>query len=102
MQELITSKRNELAALCKQHHVRRLAVFGSAARNDFDTLRSDIDLLVEFEPLAPIQYSDNYFNLLNALNCLFRRDIDLITWKSIRNPYFLREVESSNEILYAA
>jgi len=45
MQPFIAEKREEIAALCRQHHVRRLSVFGSAARDDFDPATSDIDVL---------------------------------------------------------
>ena len=41
--------REELQALCRRFHVRRLDLFGSAARGDFDPVRSDIDFLVEFD-----------------------------------------------------
>jgi predicted nucleotidyltransferase len=42
MQDFIIAKREEIAELCRKHHVRRLSVFGSAARDDFDPQRSDI------------------------------------------------------------
>jgi predicted nucleotidyltransferase len=100
--EQITDRRREIADLCRQYHVRRLAIFGSALRRDFDPERSDIDLLVEFEPLATNQYAENYFALLQALTELFARKVDLLVWRSIKNPYFLREIESSQEVLYAA
>ncbi|MBI2857902.1 MAG: nucleotidyltransferase domain-containing protein [Chloroflexi bacterium] len=41
---------DKLAELCRRYQVRRLEVFGSALRKDFDRERSDIDLLVDFEP----------------------------------------------------
>jgi predicted nucleotidyltransferase len=41
--------REELRVLCRRFHVRRLDLFGSAARGDFDPERSDVDLLVEFD-----------------------------------------------------
>lgn len=45
----ITLDREKIAAFCRQHHVQRLALFGSALREDFGP-ESDIDVLVEFEP----------------------------------------------------
>ena len=50
MQDFITSRREEIADLCRKHHVRRLAIFGSAVRDDFDPVRSDVDVLVELRP----------------------------------------------------
>jgi uncharacterized protein len=45
----VTIPREELGAFCRQHHIRKLAFFGSALRDDFSS-RSDVDVLVEFEP----------------------------------------------------
>ena len=50
MLPLIHARREEVAELCRRFHVRRLEVFGSAARGDFDPERSDVDFLVEFDP----------------------------------------------------
>jgi predicted nucleotidyltransferase len=102
MQEFLTAKRAEIAEVCRAHHVRRLAVFGSAAREDFDPERSDVDLLVEFEPLGAEVYFDNKYDLRESLRIMFGKEIDLLTWKSIRNPFLLSEVEATNKMLYAA
>jgi uncharacterized protein len=102
MQDFILAKREEIAELCRQHHVRRLAVFGSATRDDFDPARSDVDVLVEFDEMPIEQYSDNKWSLWDELTAKFGRKVDLLTWKSIKNPYLLREVENTQEMLYAA
>jgi predicted nucleotidyltransferase len=102
MQEFITSRREQIAELCRKHHVRRLAIFGSAVRDDFDPARSDVDVLVEFDEISVMEYSDNKHDLHDELERQFGRKVDLLTWKSIQNPYLLREVESSHELLYAA
>jgi hypothetical protein len=62
MQPLIEASRAQLAQLCREHHVRRLEVFGSAARADFDPASSDLDFLVEFEPMAPGSLSPRPFS----------------------------------------
>ena len=82
--------------------MRRLDVFGSAARGDFDSARSDIDFLVEFVPLQPGAYVDAFFGLKEGLEELFARSVDLVTAASIRNPYFREGVERSKAPLYAA
>jgi predicted nucleotidyltransferase len=102
MQDFITSKREEIADLCRKHHVRRLAIFGSAARDDFDPARSDVDVILEFDEIPVRDYSDNKHILHDELEKLFGRKVDLLTWKSIQNPYLLSEVEGSHELLYAA
>ncbi|AVO49818.1 hypothetical protein C6568_11575 [Melaminivora suipulveris] len=90
----------ELAALCRRYRVLRLDVFGSAAtgRSRED---SDIDLLVEFEPMSE-GYADAYFGLLDALQALLRKPVDLVVAGAIRNPYFRQSVEASRRPLYAA
>jgi uncharacterized protein len=51
---LIQDRLSQLAALCRQHRARRLDVFGSAVRLDFSLEASDIDFLVEFEPMDAV------------------------------------------------
>jgi predicted nucleotidyltransferase len=102
MQELIEKNREKIAELCRQHHVRSLSVFGSAARDDFDPERSDVDLLVEFEELPYPASIDNYWSLEDALRELFARKVDLIRDGVIRNPYLLQEIRSDRVTVYAA
>jgi len=47
-------------------------------------------------------YADNYFALLFSFEKLFKRDIDLITQKSLRNPYFIAEIDATKQLVYAA
>lgn len=101
MQEFITAKSAELAELCRKHHVRRLAVFGSAARDDFDPERSDVDLRIEFDYEAIENYAGNYFDLQDALEAMFQRKVDILSSRTIRNPYFRNAVESSQVTIYA-
>ena len=102
MQPIITENRDKIIELCRQHHVRRLSVFGSAARDDFDPERSDVDLLVDFEPLDEMAYAPNYFGLLRSFDSLFGRKVDLLTETSIKNPYLRRAIEGDKVALYAA
>jgi len=99
----ISAHREELQALCRRFHVRRLDVFGSAARGeDFEPARSDLDFLVEFQPLQPGGYVDAFFGLKEGLEELFGRPVDLISAAAIRNPYFRASVERTRAPLYAA
>jgi predicted nucleotidyltransferase len=102
MQDLIEKNREKIAELCRQHHVRSLSVFGSAARDDFDPTRSDIDLLVDFNSLSEMDYAPNYFAFMEHLDHLFGRKVDIITSRFIRNPYLRQEVERDRVLLYAA
>jgi predicted nucleotidyltransferase len=82
--------------------VKRLSIFGSALRADFDPSRSDVDLRVEFDEIPVAGYAENYFALREAFADLFGRKVDLISAKKIRNPIFRRELESTQVALYAA
>ncbi len=42
----------KIAAFCRERGIRKLSVFGSALRGDFDPVRSEVDVLAEFEPGA--------------------------------------------------
>jgi uncharacterized protein len=100
--ELIEQKREQLADLCRQYRVQRLALFGSALRDNFDSKNSDLDFLVEFEPLPARTYADTYFDLLEALQHLFERPVDLVVESAIKNPYFHESIERNKALLYAA
>jgi uncharacterized protein len=102
MISLVAKKRNELAALCRQFKVRRLDLFGSAAKESFNEASSDLDFLVSFSAQEPDEYSRCYFSLAQALEKLFHRDIDLITERSVRNPYFRQVIDQTRERIYGA
>lgn len=102
MTSILQTRRDEIAALCRRHRVRRLDVFGSATRETFDAATSDLDFLVEFQPLGPGERAEAYFGLLEDLEKLFARRVDLVMLRAIINPYFRRAVEETRELLYAA
>jgi hypothetical protein len=102
MQDFILAKREEIAEICRRHHVRRLSIFGSAARDDFDPARSDVDILVTFDPIADPVYAKNYYSLREQLEALLHREVDLVGDGVIRNPYRLQSIEADKIELYAA
>ncbi len=102
MNPLIETHRSELDQLCKRYHVKRLELFGSAATGDFKPETSDLDFLVEFHPSKEMNAADQYFGLLEALRLLFQRKVDLVMARAMHNPYFIREVNKSRTMLYAA
>ena len=75
--------------------------FGSATTTDFNEA-SDIDLLISFKDIPFDQYTDNYFNLHEELERLFKRKVDLLTERALSNPYFIRSIENTKQLLYAA
>jgi uncharacterized protein len=97
---IVQSKREEIAALCRELGVRRLDVFGSAVTEDFDVERSDVDVLVEVEP-DRLTLAD-YFALRQGLQRILGREVDVLDIGALRNPYIRSEVMATREPLYAA
>ena len=103
MISLIEDNREALKDMCVKYRVRRLELFGSALTNkNFDTKHSDLDFLVEFLPLKQGEYADTYFGLLEAMENLFSRHVDLVMIRAITNPYFLEAINKNRKVLYAA
>lgn len=98
----IAAKKDELTQLCLVYGVQRLELFGSAARGDFQSERSDLDFLVGFHPGTPVEMADRYLGLLEALERLFQRPVDLVMTEAISNPYFKEGVDRTRDLLYAA
>jgi uncharacterized protein len=102
MYALLTQKQPEVADLCRSAGARRLDVFGSAVRADFDPAHSDLDFLVEFGDVPPAAYAHAFFNLKAGLEALFKRPVDLLTPSSLTNPFFRRRVAAECQTLYAS
>jgi len=89
---------SQLRNICNRRHVRRLELFGSAAREDFGP-ESDLDFLVEFEATPDLK---NYFGLKEDLEALFGRPVDLVMFQAVRNPYIRAAIARDRQLLYAA
>ena len=81
--------------------MRSLEVFGSILRDDFDAGRSDVDVLVEFEPHAAGSFS-NFLDLKESLEALFGRPVDLLELHAIRNKRLRYYIEKSKAPVYVA
>lgn len=102
MDKLVKDQMEQIISLCKKHKVESFALFGSAA-NDSMHSASDLDFLVEFsDELNVLDYSDNYFSFLEALEILTGKKIDLVSAKSLKNPILIEEINRSKVDLYAA
>ncbi len=101
MRTSLDRKRTELEDLCRRYRVRRLEVFGSAAKEGQGPDPRDLDFLVEFQPLEPGQHADAYFGLLDGLEDLFGCSVDLVMERAVRNPYFRRSIERTRRVVYA-
>lgn len=102
MHRLIEQHRTEIEALCRQFPVRRLEVFGSVLREDFDPQRSDVDFLVELNEGTGDNLFEAYVDLRRALSDLLDRPVDLVMLGAVRNRYLRAGIDSRREVLYAA
>jgi predicted nucleotidyltransferase len=99
----IADKRDALIALCKRYDVARLEVFGSAARGmDFDPAVSDADFLVEFKAGSPLAPLEQFFGLADALKDLLGRQVDLVEFSAIKNPFIRARINRSREVVYGS
>ena len=92
-----------IRALCQEHGVQRLEVFGSICTADFDAERSDIDFLVTYPPghdLGP--WLRNLYALQDALRILLTRDVDLVLSDALRNRWFREEAAKTRAVVYDA
>ena len=88
--------------ICEEHSVASLFLFGSALNENFDA-ESDLDFSVMFkEDLSPLEHGVAYFELLDQLVDLFDRNIDLVSYRVIKNPIFKEEIDNTKIALYAA
>ena len=101
MNSIVTKRIKELKNLCDFYHVKSMHVFGSVCTDKFND-NSDIDILISFDNLSIEEYTDNYFELHYKLQELFGRKIDLLTEKSLSNPYFIKGLEKTKQLIYAA
>ena len=98
----IEERAAELEELCRRYRVRRLDLFGSAATGRYRPGESDLDFVVEFQPLQSGEYADTYFGLLEALQQLFGLPVDLVVDSAIKNPYFRQSVQETRTLVYEA
>lgn len=89
----------EICRECARLGVRRLALFGSAARGDFSPT-SDVDVLVEFSPHPTRTPFEQYFELKERLEEIVGRPVDLVTRDSMRNPVFRLAVERDHVLVH--
>lgn len=90
---------NDIKRLCLLHKVQQLYAFGSALTEKFND-DSDIDFVVNFEPIDVSLYADNYFELKFSLQDILKRPVDLLEEKAIKNPYFKQTINQQRQLIY--
>jgi uncharacterized protein len=88
MKMFIEQRKNDIRKICQELKGKRLYAFGSAVSDDFKD-KSDLDFLISFvDGLSIEEYTNNYFSLHYKLRELFNREIDIVTERTLSNPYF--------------
>ena len=90
---------NDINRLCATHKVKHLYIFGSALTEKYNT-ESDIDFVVDFEPIDLASYADNYFDLKFSLQDILKKPVDLLEDQAIRNPYFRHSIDLQKKLIY--
>lgn len=98
---IIINNLQHILDICRMHKVKSLAVFGSILTDRFNE-HSDVDLLIDFEPTDPdkFDYVSNFFDLQDSLETLLKRKVDLVVGKSLRNKYFINNVNRTKQVIY--
>ncbi len=102
MQKLLEKRKSDLIAICQALNIERLYAFGSVVSGNFNE-DSDIDLLISFsDTLTLDEYTNNYFELHYILRSIFQRDVDIVTERTLSNPYFIESINESKVLIYEA
>lgn len=102
MQTFVRDNLSAIRALCRKHGVARLELIGSAGAENFDPRGSEVDFVVEFNPGVRKGLGGAYFGLLEDLECLLGRAVDLIERGAIHNPVFRASYEATRVAVYGA
>ena len=102
MHRLLEDNKRNIQELCKQFKVQRLYVFGSIVSGEFRK-DSDVDFLLSFrDDISIEEYTNNYFSLHYKLQEIFHRKIDLVTERTLSNPFFIESIDETKQLIYEA
>ena len=91
---------DDLKNIFQKHKIDRAYVFGSVLSENFNE-NSDIDFLVKFKDgLDPLEKGELWWDLHDTLRYLFNREIDIVTESSLKNPYFIKELDETKKLIY--
>ena len=96
----LIGNRDDFVTLCRNHHVKQIYAFGSSVSDEFDSEKSDIDLLVEIDEPDPIEKGEKILSLWDKLEEFFNRKVDLLTNLSIRNKILRESIDSTKVLIY--
>jgi predicted nucleotidyltransferase len=101
--KLIEQYKTEMANLCTKYKVKELYAFGSVLDEGKFNEQSDVDLMVKFnDDVEILDYANLFFGLIEELERLFNRRVDLYTINPIENRFLRENIEATKKIVYAA
>lgn len=96
----LAEKLPEITKMFKEHHVKSAYAFGSVVTDKFNE-KSDVDFIINIEEsLKPEERGEMMWNLWDKLEELFKRKVDMVSDKSLRNRYFIQELNKTKQLLY--
>ena len=98
---VLQSKHDLISAICRKYRVLRLFAFGSALRDDFRPGESDVDLLVELEPMDGYSRALPYFDMAEDLEAALGVRVNLVMAGAVKNRYISAD-ERTKQMLHAA
>jgi predicted nucleotidyltransferase len=100
MIKIISSNIKVIRKYFESHRIEKAYVFGSAVSGNFNE-KSDLDFLVKFQSgISPLEKGELWWNLHDKLRDLLNREIDIVTESSLKNPYFIEELDKTKELIY--
>ena len=97
--ELLQAKLQPFRELCEHYGVKKLELFGSAARGEFDTAHSDLDFIVQMKGRREPGYARRFCDFADALEALYGRPVDLLTELMSKNLYFKAAIAQERSVL---
>jgi predicted nucleotidyltransferase len=101
MYSIIINNLGQITKLCHRHKVEKLFAFGSVCTDNF-TDENDVDLLISFQDMDYSDYAEHYFSMAEQLERVLNRPVDLVTVKSLSNPYFISSVDRTKTLFYGS
>lgn len=90
----------QIRELFKKNKIRNACVFGSVLTPDFNT-QSDVDFVLNMEAgIDPVKAGEYYWDLYYDLKKLLNREVDLVSERSLKNPYFIEEINRTKIPIY--
>jgi uncharacterized protein len=100
MNQLLLNHLPEIRQILKENRVKKAYAFGSVCTDAFKD-DSDVDILIAFEDsLDPIIYGENYFKIVAEVERIVGRTVDLVTERTLRNPYFIKVMNQTKTLIY--